>query len=132
MRDLFEVGKRYTRADIFRTLGMREFPSGGNWFTGYHQHTDGRWFIFSHLGTAGRTGHDYGDHRVPEGLFWRGKTGSHVAQPSIRSLTSGDHPVHVFTREDDRSPFEYQGPATALRVEDTVPVTIIWRFNPHQ
>lgn len=126
MSDKFEVGKRYTRSDIFHLLGIE---GGGNWFTGYHQHSSGDWFVFSNIGTAGRTGHDYGDHWVREGLFWRGKTGSRLDQPSIKSMLSGRYPIHVFTRGHDRDPFDYQGQARAIRTENTVPVTVVWGFD---
>lgn len=32
----FVQGSRYSRADVFDTLGINPRPTGGNWYTGYH------------------------------------------------------------------------------------------------
>lgn len=129
MEKQFVVGQRYTRTDIFAVLKFDPFPVGGNWFTGYHRHA-GAFYIFSNIGTAGRTGHDYGDHWQGHDLYWRGKTGSTTAQPQIQELVSGTCTVHIFTRTRDREPFVYAGVATAKEVRSTVPVTVIWTFEP--
>jgi hypothetical protein len=62
-------------------------------------------------------------------LHWKGKTRSRLHQPAIRSLTSGRHTVHLFTRNHDRDPFNYEGTATATRIEDSEPVTVTWSLN---
>jgi hypothetical protein len=124
--DRLRVGECYTRAQLQDLLEVPEPMRKGNWFTGYHCHL-GEWFVFAGIGTPGRTGHDYANHWESNGvLCWRGKTNSGLSQPAIRSLLSG--PTHVFTRESDREPFEYQGIGEAFNVEDTVPVTVRWKF----
>lgn len=120
----FVIGKEYTRAAIQALLGLDPKP-GGNWATGYNQH-GGEWFLFPNIGVPGRTGHDYDNRWVPEGLHWYGKTGSHMRQPAIKSMLQSDARVHLFTRTTDRSPFVYKGLANAVRAIDAVPVEIIW------
>jgi hypothetical protein len=43
-------------------------------------------------------------------------------------MLQGEGRVLVFTREQDRGPFTFQGEATADHWEDTEPVTVWWRF----
>jgi 5-methylcytosine-specific restriction protein A len=124
----FAVGRQYTRADVFDLLGIQPHPTGGNWFTGYNRHGDD-WYVFCHIHAAGRTGHDYDNAWEGDLLRWRGKTGSQVRQDSIRSMLAPGRRVLVFTREQNRDPFTYQGLAHAERSEDTDPVTIWWRFS---
>lgn len=121
-------GERYTRAELYRLFRVPRTKQGGNWNTGYHCY-DGQWFVFTHLGTEGRTGHDYGNHWAGNELVWRGKTGSESTHPSIMEMTSGVMPVHVFIREQNREPFEYLGLACARAVHSTVPVTVHWAFG---
>lgn len=121
----FAVGDKYSRANIQTRLGLRA-QTGGDWATGYHQH-DGEWFLFPNIGVAGRTGHDYDNRWVPEGLHWYGKTGSHLGQPTIQSMLKASARVHLFTREADRDPFEYRGLVVPVRTIDATPVEIIWR-----
>jgi 5-methylcytosine-specific restriction protein A len=124
----FSVGRRYSREEIFTTLGIDPHPTGGNWFTGYNRHQDD-WFIFATVGAAGRTGHDYDNRWEGDLLRWRGKTGSHLQQDSIRSMLHPRGRIFVFTRTSDRDPFTYEGAARAERQEATTPVTIWWRFD---
>jgi 5-methylcytosine-specific restriction protein A len=123
----FAAGQQYTRDDIFDVLGIEPHPPGGNWFTGYNRHGQD-WYVFAHIDTAGRTGHDYGNGWEGGLLRWRGKTGSHLGQDSIQSMLSPQMRVLIFTREHDRDPFTFQGVAVADDWVDTVPVTIWWRF----
>ena len=44
-------------------------------------------------------------------------------------MLSGESHVHVFTRTADRAPFIYEGVATGMNPQVTVPVTVTWRFN---
>src|SRR4051794_25397467 len=97
----FFVGRQYTRDDIFDALGIEPHPTGGNWFTGYNRHGDA-WFVFAHIRSAGRTGHDYENAWEGGLLRWRGKTGSRLAHDSIQSLLKPDGHVFLFTREQDR------------------------------
>jgi hypothetical protein len=124
----FVVGRHYTRADIFDLLGIHPHPTGGNWFTGYNRHGDD-WYVFTHIQAAGRTGHDY--HNVWEGslLRWRGKTGSRVGHESIQAMLAPRSRIFVFTRDQNQAPFTFQGLGRAARCDDTVPVTVWWRFS---
>jgi hypothetical protein len=124
----FVVGHQYTRENIFDILGLQPHPTGGNWFTGYNAH-QGDWYVFAHIETAGRTGHDYENAWEGDLLRWRGKTGSRLEHDSIRSMLHPAGHVFVFTRERDRDPFTFQGAAEAERSADTVPVTVWWRFH---
>ena len=47
----FEVGKSYTKEDIYRIFEVSAARRGGNWNTGYTKY-DGYWFIFSNIGTG--------------------------------------------------------------------------------
>lgn len=127
----FTIGSKYTRSDIYRILGIPEEQQGGDWDTGYHRHL-GDWYLFVAVGTSGRTGHDYANHWADDELVWRGKTNSQLKHPSIQSLLDPQNKVYIFTREQDRSPFTFEGLGTAKTHEDTVPVSIRWSFpqNP--
>lgn len=124
----FKVGSEYTRQDIYDILVVPDDKQGGDWDTGYHKHDD-RWYIFAALGTKGRTGHDYQNHWRGNTLVWHGRTGSKIDHPSIQSMTSGDLPVFIFTRDADRSPFVFEGLGYPSEVLDTVPVTVHWEFD---
>lgn len=78
----FVVGQDYTKKNIYEMCAVPEAKQRGNWDTGYHKY-EGDWFIFSNIGTPGRTGHDYDNRFVGDELEWYGKTGSHVGQDSI-------------------------------------------------
>jgi 5-methylcytosine-specific restriction protein A len=101
---------------------------GGDWATGYHRY-DGDWYVFANVGLPGRTGHDYENRWIGDDLLWRGKTNSRIGHETIQSMLSDQSHIHVFTRTDDRAPFTYEGVATAMNPQATVPVTITWRFN---
>jgi 5-methylcytosine-specific restriction protein A len=101
---------------------------GGPWFTGYTSH-GGDWFIFSNIGTAGRTGHDYENRFVNKTLIWYGKNGSRLNQPSIRRLLSPRGHVYIFYREEDRSPFTFAGLGSPVRTRDISPVEVEWSFR---
>ena len=124
---MFRVSQQYSRRDIFELLGVAENARAGDWFTGYHKH-NGEWFIFTGVGT-GRTGHDHGNEWVGNQLLWRGKPNSRRGQPVIQELTSGRCPVRIFWRTDDRAPFTNAGLAEVVEVRDTLPVTVLWRFD---
>jgi hypothetical protein len=124
----FVVGRQYSRENIFDLLGIRPHPTGGNWFTGYNGH-ESDWYIFAHIRTAGRTGHDYENAWEGGLLRWSGKSGSRLEHDSIQAMLHPAGNVFVFTRERDRDPFTFQGVASAERWEDTVPVTVWWRVR---
>jgi hypothetical protein len=121
----FERGAKYTRRDVFRVLGIPENTSGGNWFTGYQEH-EGAFYLFSNVGTPGRTGHDYGDRWEGDRLYWYAKTGTRLSQPVMAKLLAPDSTVHLFWRSDNAEPFTYAGKALATQVMDTTPVEVLW------
>lgn len=122
---LFQVGETYTREDIFTKLAIPLDKRPPDLLAHGPD-----WYLFATVGTPGRTGHDYGNHWDGPELVWQGKNRSHLNQQTIKSLIHPEGVVHVFTREQDRSPFVYQGIGEAIAYEDTSPVTIRWRFNP--
>lgn len=124
----FEVGKTYSKDDIYRIFEVPDKQQKGNWNTGYTKYA-ARWFIFSNINIPGRTGHDYGDRLRPGGMTWFGKTKSHIGQPSIVDMVSGKHPVYIFYRHEDRSPFTFGGMAHAVSVKDSTPVEVEWEFR---
>jgi 5-methylcytosine-specific restriction protein A len=62
-------------------------------------------------------------------LIWRGKTNSHMRQPTIQRMTSPGAEVHVFWRAEERDPFTYAGLGKAVEVSDETPVKVRWRFS---
>jgi hypothetical protein len=123
----FEVGKAYTKEDIYRIFEVSAARRGGNWNTGYTKY-DGYWFIFSNIGTPGRTGHDYGDQLANGQLSWFGKTKSHIGQDSIVDMVSETSVVFVFYRRESRSPYTFAGVGKAREIRDRRPVEIEWEI----
>lgn len=123
----FEQGRTYTRADVQDLLDVADEKRGGDWDTGYHRH-DGAIYVFCSVGTAGRTGHDYQNRWEGDRLIWFGKRGSRLGQSLVRDLTGGVITVHVFWREQDRSPFMYAGVGRPEAIFDTSPVEVHWSF----
>ena len=78
----FEVGKKYSRADIKELAGVGRNAKGGPWDTGIVEH-DGEFLIFANVGTEGRTGHDY-DNRW-KGNCFVGITGDGLASTGLAS-----------------------------------------------
>jgi 5-methylcytosine-specific restriction protein A len=127
---LFHVGAKYTRPDICRLLGVAPDRQGGDWNTGSHQHNND-WFIFASVGTSGRTGHDYDNYWSGDELVWRGRNGSRIDQPKTQSQLNPPGKVFIFTRDNDRSPFTYEGTAKARDArngDNGGPVIIRWYF----
>ncbi len=124
----FIVGKQYTREDIYNILNIPTNKRGGDWNNGYHQEGED-WYIFANVGLSASTGRDHNNYWDGKELVWRGKNNSHVNQESIKSLLNPPGDVHVFTREQSRAPFTYQGIAEHVDHEETVPVTMRWKFH---
>lgn len=124
----FEVGRQYTRNDVFARIGIPA-PDGGPWFTGYARHGDA-YFIFCGVGTPGRTGHDYPNRFIGPDLVWYGKSRSKRGQPAIERLLSPTTVVYVFCRQDDRSPFTFTGIGRVKAVNDkSSPLEVTWSFQ---
>ena len=124
----FVVGMQYTRADVFRAVGIEPAPVGGPWFTGYAAYGND-WFIFCNVGIAGRTGHDYDNHFDGDQLVWFGKSNSRLGQPSTESLLRPQGAVYVFFREQDRDPFTFAGLGSPGKTFDQKPVKVVWNFS---
>lgn len=124
----FQVGYKYTRPDIFRIIGIPEDTRGGNWDTGYARHGDD-WFIFCNIGTPGRTGHDYANQWIGNRLEWYGKTNSQLHHKSIQSILSTNNNTYIFWRENNQRRFVFAGIGNAEKVENTIPVKIVWVFE---
>jgi len=125
---IFTVGTTYSRKDIQELLDVPEERQNGAWFTGYHFYNN-NWFIFSTIGTAGRTGHDYDDHFEGSDFVWYGKTGSKLSHPSIQSLINPNGFIHLFVRNNDRKPFTYYGTVKLKAFFNETPVKIIWEIK---
>ena len=129
MATFFQVGRRYSREELADVIGLpADRRKGGPWATGYSRWGD-EVFVFSNVGIAGRTGHDYPNRWDGKLLVWMGKTGSSAHQPLIQDMVTGRMPTHVFWRGRDRAPFTYAGIATAVSVRETVPVEVTWSFD---
>lgn len=121
----------YSRKDLFVLLELPGDTKGGNWFTGYQSYK-GEHFIFANVGVPGRTGHDYDNKWVADDQFrWFGKTNSTREQPQISAMLSGNEPVLLFWREDDRNTsFIFAGRVKALSATGGKPVEVLWQIDP--
>lgn len=104
---------------------------GGTWATGYASFK-GNYYIFCNIWVPGKTGHDYNSIFIGKNLSWEGKPKININQSTIKKMISGDHQIHIFTIEDNKNVnFIYQEEGKALKVKDTVPVTILWAFEDY-
>jgi hypothetical protein len=125
---MFTKGQNYTKEDIYSILDVEPCRQKGAWNTGYRMYK-GDIFIFANVGVAGRTGHDYDNRWEGATFVWYGKTNSSVSQPLVRYIISNIHPVHIFTRDDDRAPYSYQGLGKAIHIVETTPVEVHWEIR---
>jgi len=125
---MFITSQSYTKNDIYSILKVPEAKQRGAWETGYIRYNNA-FYIFCNIGVAGRTGHNYDNHWEEEYLVWYAKTNTHINQPLMRALLSGQIPVHIFTRTDNSHPFTYNGSGTVEKYEDVSPVKIIWKLT---
>ena len=122
-------GNRYTKSDLYRLFTVPAKKQKGSWNTGYLKYNN-EIFIFANIGVAGRTGHNYNNLWKNGNLVWYGKTNSHVGQPVIKFMLKPGTTIYLFTREDDRDPFTYQGLATPKAAyPKAVPIKVIWEIN---
>ncbi len=126
---MFEVGQEYSRKDIYSILRVPASQQEGNWNTGYNQYGN-QYYIFANVGVSGRTGQDH-NNRFKDGMLeWNAKSSTHLGQPTIQKMISGDYTIHIFTRDDSSdTKFIYQGVGSVYKIGDTTPVKIIWRFK---
>lgn len=126
---MFQVGKEYSRKDIYLILDVPISQQKGNWYTGYTQYNN-QYFIFANVGTAGRTGENHNNSFTNGMLEWNAKASSNIKQPTIQKMISNNYIVHIFTREDSKNiRFTYQGIGSAIEVDNTTPVRVLWKFK---
>jgi hypothetical protein len=118
---------------------LKDDTAKGDWATGHHVYHDleagleGWWFLFPNVGSPGRTGHDYPNEWLNDGnLRWFGKAPSRLGQPHVTSLLSGSYPVLLFTREQDRAPFTYQGQVKVVSVQAGPPIEVVWKITEQE
>ena len=128
---MFQVNHPYTKTDIYRILHVPRNAQKGAWNTGYREYNNAI-YIFANIGVAGRTGHDYDNHwrsgRPGSDLIWYSKTTAKVNQPLIQKMLDPGASVHIFTRNDDRDPFTYNGTGRAINYENSSPIKVTWTF----
>ena len=123
----FLVDKEYSKKDIYKIIGIPVDTHGGNWDTGYNQYKND-FFIFSNIGIAGRTGHDY-DNKFEGNLFyWFAKNNTNINQPQIKSLLNPPGYIYIFYRFDNSKPFIFAGTGISSSYENTSPVKIVWKI----
>lgn len=125
---MFQIGHLYSKNEIYSVLNVPIEKQKGAWDTGYRKYHD-VFYIFCNIGVAGRTGHDYNNHWEGKNLVWYAKTNTHTEQPLIRSMINGENVVHIFTRENNKVAFTYQGQGCVLSFEKESPVKIVWSLN---
>ncbi len=127
---MFEIGNKYTKWDIYKILNVPPERQRGAWDKGYREY-EGNYFIFSNVGIAGRTGHDYNNFWDGDLFVWEGSTTSNVDQPQIKSMlrTKEGDKIFLFTRTQNRAPFIFEGNVVVKEYLDTTPVKVIWKFE---
>ena len=106
---IFEIGKSYTRRDIYALLQVPEHRQHGSWNRGYCG-WQGDMFIFATVGVSTTSGFDYPNALHADGsMTWTGVDQSHPGQPQIQSILDVSSTTHVFVRSADRDPFIYLG-----------------------
>jgi 5-methylcytosine-specific restriction enzyme A len=124
----FEVGKKYSRKDVYRIVNVPEERQGGNWDTGYNRYNNDL-YIFANINTSGRTGHDYNNRFIGDNLEWFAKNGSKIKHNSIKQMINPTGKIFIFVRENSKNPnFFYLGNGRVLKYFDETPVRIIWSF----
>ncbi|MCO6465976.1 MAG: DUF3427 domain-containing protein [Bradyrhizobiaceae bacterium] len=125
----FDVGYNYSRKDVIRIVGLPvDTAQGGDWTTGYASHGDDH-FLFCNVGTPGRTGHDYGNRFEGDRLVWYAKNGRKLSSSSVQRLVHPQGHIHIFIREDTRTPFTFAGYGICEEARDTMPVEVTWSLH---
>lgn len=120
---MFRVNDQYTKEDIYRLLRVPEESQRGAWDTGYRM-WKGDMYIFANVGSAGRTGVDYKNFWDGDELMWHTKPNGQ----QLKELLSNNVAKHLFTRSNDRDPFNYEGQVIAQKYFDQTPKRILWAF----
>jgi 5-methylcytosine-specific restriction protein A len=126
---LFEVGKYYSRKDVYSIVIVPKSQQGGNWDTGYTRYKDDS-FVFANVGTTARTGHSHPNRFDGNDLIWYGKKDSKLSHNSIHCLIEPHGKNYIFARENSNDPsFLFLGNGRAKKYIDSSPVNIIWSFD---
>ncbi|EGT0692219.1 hypothetical protein GW965_05205 [Clostridium perfringens] len=125
---MFRIKGLYSRNDIYDILKVPENKRGGIWNTGYVKY-NGEYYVFSNLSKEGADWHSYDNHWEKGLLCLSGKPNSHRNQKSIKELVDRKTKVHIFTRMNNYEKFTYEGVGKAVKIKDTVPVKIYWKFK---
>lgn len=126
---IFEAGQTYRRDRVQDLASVPVERRDGDWNTGYTEF-EGEFYIFCTVGAPARTGHDYNNHWIGEELAWEAKTGTHLGQPRMARMASGEATIHVFWRTNSDNPsFTYAGRARVLGFENHTPVRFRFGFD---
>lgn len=125
---MFRVKELYSRNDIYKILNVPVNKQGGIWNTGYTKY-NGEYYVFANLSKEGAGLHSYDNHWEKGLLCLSGKPNSHKNQKSIKELVDKRTKVHIFTRMSNYEKFTYEGLGKAVKIKDTVPVKIYWKFK---
>ncbi|GGA80200.1 DUF3427 domain-containing protein [Ornithinibacillus halotolerans] len=129
MNEPFVVGQLYSRNDLYRIIGVPGERQGGIWNTGYTIYNNDI-FIFANINTAGSTGHNYDNKFIDDRLFqWFSKNNHSLKTPSIQKMINPSGNIYIFTRENIKSKFTYNGKGIVKEAHNQKPVKIIWKLN---
>jgi 5-methylcytosine-specific restriction protein A len=124
---MFKVNERYTKTDIYKILKVPTNQQKGNWNTGYTKYKE-YIYIFANIGVAGRTGVNHNNHWDGDELIWHSKPTAKIGQPLMKELLSSKN-VLVFTRENSRDPFAFEGHGIVKKYFNESPIKIRWSFE---
>ncbi len=125
---MFQPNHPYFKKDIYDILKVPKVEQRGAWDTGYRKYKDAI-YIFSNIGVAGRSGHDYDNHWHNSELVWYAKNKAKIHQPLIQEMLDSNTRVHIFVREDNREAFIYKGIGKAKNHTDSPPIMITWALE---
>ncbi|WP_340019363.1 DUF3427 domain-containing protein [Paenibacillus sp. FSL H3-0457] len=132
MSNLFVVGNKYSRKDVYKILDVPVEKQGGNWNTGYTKFEDD-FFIFANINSAGRTGHDYNNKFIGDYFQWFSKNSHGINSPTLKSILNPKGEIYIFTRDNSKElMFTYHGLGEVKLIENSHPVRILWSFKDHE
>jgi len=127
---MYYVGHLYSRADIYEILRIPNSKQQGDWLNGYHRHGSD-YYVFCNIGTTARTGYDHPNRWEGNRLVWHGKPSSRFDQKTIINLISGDYRILIFSRMNNRQPFQFAGLGKPMpHYSTSEPIRIDWDFRP--
>src|SRR5699024_2027348 len=127
----FKIGELYSRNDVYTILSVPEERQGGIWNTGYREYEDD-FYVFSTIEGPGSTGHNYDNKFIGDDLLWYTKNSHSLKTKTIQEMLNREKNIYVFTRENNKDKFTYQGNARAKETKDGKPAMILWEFKDHR